>query len=272
MTRIPDNIATPPPVQGRTFSLFGVSDSADGYYRTVEDLLDRVLALHPDPHSLLRMLRRLARERGPRLLRGRASDEEREILAVTGTALQQYTEAADVHLAALPLLKRRDGTIAMSRRQYHLGMLEITLVNRMQRERFAACDYRIALLPHCLRDLSRTCKAESDGIDLRCRKCSSNCFVRHVSDLLEQHGIVPYIWMSLGRRALFRILRSKSENPGVLGIACVPELRDGMRLCLRGNLSVVGVPLNANRCARWMGEIHENSVSLAALKALLPHA
>jgi hypothetical protein len=55
----------------------------------------------------------------------------------------------------------------------------------------------------------------------------------------------------------------------VLGVACVPELFRGMRLCIGLNIPVVGIPLNANRCMRWMGAFHPTSVDLGALSRLV---
>jgi len=56
---------------------------------------------------------------------------------------------------------------------------------------------------------------------------------------------------------------------GVLGMACIPELVRGMRMCMRANVPVVGLPLDANRCARWWGQFHPNSVNLRELEILL---
>jgi hypothetical protein len=61
---------------------------------------------------------------------------------------------------------------------------------------------------------------------------------------------------------LFRELKDKEGGLGVMGIACVPELVRGMRMCVKLGVPVVGVPLNANRCSRWMGEYRPTSVEL----------
>jgi hypothetical protein len=49
---------------------------------------------------------------------------------------------------------------------------------------------------------------------------------------------------------------------GVLGIACVPEFVRDMRMCVKLDIPVTGVPLNANRCVRWMGEPRPTSVGI----------
>jgi hypothetical protein len=56
---------------------------------------------------------------------------------------------------------------------------------------------------------------------------------------------------------------------GVLGIACIPELVWGMRRCGRYGIPVVGIPLDANRCIRWMGSFNANSVNLEQLEKLV---
>jgi hypothetical protein len=75
--------------------------------------------------------------------------------------------------------------------------------------------------------------------------------------------------MKADLRKLFRDVKRGEDTPGVLGIACIPELVRGMRLCMKYDVPVVGVPLDANRCARWWGEFHWNSVNLNKLSALL---
>jgi hypothetical protein len=68
-----------------------------------------------------------------------------------------------------------------------------------------------------------------------------------------------------------RLKRLKQEHisVGALGIACIPELAMGMRLCIRTGIPPVGIPLNANRCARWMSQAHETSFNLEQLEELL---
>jgi hypothetical protein len=43
----------------------------------------------------------------------------------------------------------------------------------------------------------------------------------------------------------------------------------GMRLCLSLGIPAVGIPLDANRCARWMSQAHETSYNFEQLEELL---
>ena len=106
-------------------------------------------------------------------------------------------------------------------------------------------------------------------LDLVCRQCSKNCFVRHASDSLKKYDVIPYIWMNMNLKKLAQKLSAQNRNFGVLGLACFPELVNGMSMCLKAGIPVVGIPLNANRCARWTGSFLENSVDIEALENLL---
>jgi hypothetical protein len=75
--------------------------------------------------------------------------------------------------------------------------------------------------------------------------------------------------MNASLKSLLRELRDREGSIGVLGVACVLELLRGMRLCMGLNIPVVGIPLNANRCIRWMGAFHPTSVDLDALGRLV---
>jgi hypothetical protein len=75
--------------------------------------------------------------------------------------------------------------------------------------------------------------------------------------------------MEINLKNLFRQLLKKYGSIGVLGVACIPELINGMRRCIKYGIPVVRIPLNANRCRRWMGDYHENSFSLERLEDLV---
>jgi hypothetical protein len=42
-----------------------------------------------------------------------------------------------------------------------------------------------------------------------------------------------------------------------------------MRMCAKLGIPVVGVPLNANRCARWMGEFYPTSVEMNEVERMV---
>jgi hypothetical protein len=148
-------------------------------------------------------------------------------------------------------------------------MVEIELVSRTYREAFKKSEYKFALLPHCLRDFRPQCRAIPGDIEHICKGCTEECFIRLGSVLLKHYGIHPYISTTIDQEKIFKKLKAEHPSISALGIACVPELARGMRLCTKLGIPPVGIPLDANRCARWMKQAQESSFSLKQMEELV---
>lgn len=258
------------PIIGRTFSLYGGSTSTIHFYEQIQNLIDACLTAYPDKSGLLTILQKASKK--PffiQKLKKRQNTKLVEILSKLKSFLGIYITNIDNHLERLSVRKRFDKVLATAEYQYYLYMIEIELVNRIYKEDFINCEKKIALLPHCLRDLSRKCMSEPKGMDYVCKSCSKNCYVNSASKILKEFNIEPYIWMTASQKKLFKKETEGKNGLGVLGIACIPELVRGMRMCINKNLPVVGIPLDANRCARWMGKFHPNALNLQKLRELV---
>jgi hypothetical protein len=259
------------PVQGKTYSLFADEGESEGYFAEIKRLTDLFLQRCPDENRLLSLIQMAGKK--PFLLGLKTSAAERKTLRFIRETLRQslslYTREVANHLQSLPLAKRMDDTLATTEEQYHLYMLEIELVNRIYKAEFQRARYKFALIAHCLRDFRPECRSEQGDIEAVCRGCTEDCLVHLGSVLLEKYGIKPYISVEMDQERLFKKLKAEHPSIGALGIACIPELAMGMRLCIRTGIPPVGIPLNANRCARWMAQAHETSFSLEQLEELL---
>lgn len=260
------------PFSGKTYTLYSSVDNTDAYFDRIRSVADLCLARHPDTTSLISIVQNAGRHkrRLKKLLSSPLEVSLDSFLAhILRANLAEYTARVAGHLKELPLTKSWDRTIAMREEEYHLAMLEVELTNRLNVGSFRQCGTRLAFLPHCLHDLAADCHSVKRGEDYICKGCSKNCNVNAVSKLLRRHGVMPYIWMTANLRALFKRLRKEGKKVGVIGVACIPELMHGMRMCMRAGVPVVGVPLDANRCARWWGEFHPNTINLRELETLL---
>jgi hypothetical protein len=259
------------PLSGKTYSLFGEGDDSAGYFAAIKGLTDLFLQRGPDEKRLLSLIQQAGKKPARLGLKTTGADEQ--ILQLVRKTLREsmslYTQKVAQHLETLPMAQRLDGTLATPEEKYHLYMLEIELVNRIYREDFKGAAYKFALMAHCLRDFRPGCQSVKGDIEAVCRGCTEDCLIRLGSVLLEQYGIKPYISVEMDQEPLFRKLKQEHPSLGALGIACIPELAMGMRLCIRTGIPAIGIPLNANRCARWMSQAHETSFNLEQLEALL---
>jgi hypothetical protein len=258
-------------VSGKTYSLYGDGDETDKYYRTVKKLIELFLHHCPDKKRLLFHVR-IAGSRAFSIKRTK-KNVDRSLLSLIKNTLKDslsiYTTGVKPHLKNLPFSLRFDKTLRTKEEQYHLYMLEIELVNRIYKEDFKSRKYKIALLPHCLHDFRAGCRSVPGDIEAICKGCTKECFINLGSQLLKEYDIHPYISVTMDLEKLFMKLKAEHPSISALGIACIPELANGMRLCIKLNIPPVGIPLDANRCSRWMKECRESSFNLKELEALL---
>jgi hypothetical protein len=259
-------------IEGKTYSLFGKSDTTDEYYYIIKRLADKILENNPDISSAIEIVNHFSSKK-QYLRKIRVHPQNGKLISdwlnLIDHELRQFTIKTDDHLKSLPLSKIWDRRLATTREQYHLYMLEIEMTNRLYQVDFNKSDRKIALTPYCLKNLSVSCKADKKDFDYQCRHCSSGCFQNQASIILRNNNVEPYIWMGGNFKELLNATLKKGQRPGLLGIACIPELVWGMRKCRSYKIPVVGIPLNANRCIRWFGEFFPNSINLDELRKLL---
>jgi hypothetical protein len=259
------------PIQGKTYTLFGEGESTLNYFQTIEQLTNTILERYDDLNFVIQTIQSFSGKK--RLLATIAVHPDSSVISFIlnkiGHDLKEYTLNIEAHLKTLPLLKIGDKGLKTNRLQYYLYMLEIELTNRLNSSSFRSADKKIALLPHCLRDLAVECKSAPDDFDYKCRHCSNICYLNQVSAVLTSHGIEPYIWREADLKKETKSLLKSHKTLGIIGIACIPELVEGMRMCRKYNIPAIGLPLDANRCVRWMGSFNENSVNLEMLEKLI---
>ncbi len=180
------------PLRGKTYSLCTNGLSSSLYYQTVRALADACLREQPDLPRLVGEIRSAAQSsKRLRAVLGhpREHPSVSRVLETIRGPLSCYITGLAEHLASISLLKRFDPVLSMKEEQYLLAMLEIELMNRLHREEFLRTRYRIALLPHCLRDLNRTCNSAMADLDYVCRRCSDDCYIHRASDILAHNRV-----------------------------------------------------------------------------------
>lgn len=253
-----------PAIIGKTYSLYGEKLSSDSFYIDVNYCVDLFLEKYRAPEELLTEIIKLSKKIKLFEVRNENADL---ILSLTQSILSKYVTDVESHLNELPFLKRFGGALSTTRTQYLLYMLEFEVSNRINKNNFWSAKEKIALLPHCLHDLTKQCLSEVEGLDYKCKACSKLCYINKMSNLFKDAGITPYIWKEASRKELFG--RKGNNQKGVIGIACLPELISGIRSVSNRGIPVLGLPLDANRCIRWMGDFYENSFNLKHLELLI---
>ncbi|MBI4843936.1 MAG: DUF116 domain-containing protein [Nitrospirae bacterium] len=258
-------------ISGKTYSLYGGRNRTDLYYSKIRELTDLLLMMSPDRHQLLTQIQKA----GDKSFLKRAFDKDMDtqlilfIRKVLKDSLSVYTTGVKKHLKSVPLSQKFDPVINTEEEQYHLYMIEIELINRIFKEPFKKSGYKFALIAHCLKDFRHGCKSVPGDIESACKSCTKECLINLGGNLLKKYEIHPFISVTMKLKPLLRKIKSKHESVGALGIACLPELVQGMRQCIKAGIPPIGIPIDANRCARWMEKAHETSFSLKELENLI---
>jgi hypothetical protein len=259
------------PVQGQTYTLFGDGITTYKYFNQIDELIDN-LSNERELEKLLETVRKLSKLSLMRriILKNKADNKiEDPIISDLAEKLAVYTQNNKKHLHELSRLSLKDKVVWITEKQQHLFMLEIGILNRLNQDKFKSAHQKIALLPYCLRDEQLDCKAEKKGFDKVCVECSKGCLLGIISKILKKKNIEAYLWSGKSLKPIFSQYVKKNESIGVLGIACIPELRRGMLKVSKANIPVIGHPLNANRCSKWMGKLYPNNIDLLELEDLL---
>jgi len=259
-------------VVGKTYSLYAGKTNTDEFYSVLSDLADSFLSHSESEAQLISLIRKYSnKKRSLKAEKKKASSDSliARLVVEAESSLSKYFTDIDAHLKNLSLAEKCDSTLTTSREQYLLCMLEIELVNRINKENFNSSESKFAFLPHCLHDLDKECLSASDGTDYVCKSCSKNCLINSVSKLMNLRNIKAYIWREADLKNIFKLARSNGQSIGVFGVACIPELVNGIRLCAKYDVPAIGVPLDANRCIRWMGDFYPNSVNEKKIFSLL---
>ena len=257
---------------GKTYSLYSNQDTSDYFFKDLSKVTDSILQKVKSQYDLVEFLRKSSGHKR-RLKKEIKINPEKtllgDILRLTDDSLSKYFTDLDSYLKNLRLAERCKSTLTTTREQYLLYMIEIEIVNRINKEKFNSSEPRYAFLPHCLHDLDKDCLSASDGTDYVCKSCSKKCAVNAVSKLMKIRNIKAYIWREADLKKIFKLAKFSGENISVFGIACIPELVNGLRLCAKYDVPAIGVPLDANRCVRWMGDFYPNSVNEKKILSLL---
>jgi hypothetical protein len=262
------------PIYGKTYSLFGKDTNTGSFYRKISALTDEILSQLSIPEiQALEYIQKISKNRRKmKIMAAKPAGYSAltDMLHGMDSELAEYLPGLQQHLKEVSFFKFiNDKELLNSKEQYYLNMVEFELVNRIHRDRFLDSKFRIALLPYCLKETQTKCKASSDEIDFVCSGCLQTCYINKLSKVLRDQGVNPYILSRGNLKPIFSKLARKHGSIAVLGISCIVELIRGMRFCMKAKLPVMGIPLNANRCPRWMGGFFETSVDLSALEKIL---
>ncbi len=135
-----------------------------------------------------------------------------------------------------------------------IDRVSVEIRNALNYPDFAATsmEERVLLLPQCIR--STECPAKLNSVDgIHCMECRK-CVIAELSAICKELGIRMYI--SPGGTFTGRILMH-SRPKAVVGVACYPNLYEGMLNAKLMGVAAQGVPLTTPGCVNTTVDLEE---------------
>ncbi len=138
-------------ITGKTYTLYRDRDISDYFYEDLREVTNSIIEKLGSKIKLIDFLRKNSANK--RSLRREIKINPGEtmlgsILFLTEDKLSKYFTDIDSHLNNLPLSKKCGSSLNTSREQYLLYMIEIELVNRLNKDKFNSAGTKFAFLPH----------------------------------------------------------------------------------------------------------------------------
>ena len=190
--------------------------------------------------------------------------------------LGRYTTGVETYRAeaACRACFRYDAELlTRSRLEYHLGLLGTEILNRVYRDRFAATEQKLVIVPLCLRTPPEAmeCQAEQTSLGARCRGCHPTCRVNQLTRLGQQQG---FLVCCIPDDELARVCLASGQagrgDLGVVGISCALTNWSAGWEAERLGLAAQGLLLDYPGCRQhWHPQGVPTDTNLRQLRALL---
>jgi len=256
-----NNKSESPEMAGRTYSL----TEGNEYYEYIAGQVDKLIAAGYELEKLDTLLNELIKHESP--ISDKHERFETLFAPISAKLSANFTSQLPAFLENLSPEHSDQEIFFISERGYHLRMIHIEVMNRVMQKDFLKAKNKVVILPHCLRDFrADDCQFESGDVDYVCLGCTEECLIHKADSSFDPYPVY-HLYISVDRdlEKVFNLARQRYEDAALLGVACVPELYQGMRLSRKMGIPAQGVLLNYNRCRRWMGKAHPTSFNLKQL-------
>lgn len=151
---------------------------------------------------------------------------------------------------------------------YLLELASFRLYDSLNRRAFNETDATLIIMPHCLSLDNPDCLKEDSDYGEECQQCDQNCKASDFTDLAGKYG-ATLIFSKKKLTQQLEHFQTNLNNPGVIGVACVLMLAEGMRTAAKTGLPARGVLLNWTGCDHWNDQPFSSGVTIDWIEEVL---
>jgi hypothetical protein len=154
------------------------------------------------------------------------------------------------------------------KRLYLIELINYKVYDDYNRKLFNATGDTLIILPDCLSLHNPECLKTDGAWGDECRECTPDCQAYEVMQLAADYNAQ----VLFSKRKLSEQLQhyaAQSKSLGVIGVACILMLADGMRTAMELGIPVRGVPLDFCGCDHWNDQPFASAFPMTRLEAIL---
>ncbi len=151
---------------------------------------------------------------------------------------------------------------------YLMELLSFRIMDRRDRESFNSAPKTLIVMPDCLSLHNPKCEKTDTLYGDVCKRCVRSCQACGITELAAKYRCK----VVFSKRKLSRQLEHYREmmgRLGVIGVACIKMLAEGMRTAADVGIPARGVLLNFSGCEHWNDQPCASDFSMAWLEDIL---
>ncbi len=154
------------------------------------------------------------------------------------------------------------------KQKYLLELVSFKIFDQLNREEFNRRKNTLIVMPDCLSLHNPDCEKVEREYGTFCKRCSPSCQAYQITELAKKYGAkTVFSKKSLGKQ--LEHFSGKAGDLGVIGVACILMLAEGMRTAAGVGIPARGVLLNITGCQHWNDKPFASEFNLTLLEAIL---
>ncbi len=156
-----------------------------------------------------------------------------------------------------------------SKLEYLLELVSFKIYDELNREAFNRAQGTLIIMPDCLSIHDTPCQKVEKWYGSICKQCLVGCQSAQIVNLAASYRAKAVFSKRKLERQLKYYRKKMGGDIGVVGIACVLMLANGMRTAAELDIPARGVLLNFSGCDHWNDQPNASEVTLSSLADIL---
>lgn len=152
--------------------------------------------------------------------------------------------------------------------KYLLELISYKLYDNLNREAFNKKEKTLIILPDCLSIHDKACEKVETDYGSVCKRCQETCQTYQTVELARKYKAkVLFSKRKLTEQLTYH--KGRMKDVGVIGIACIMMLAEGMRTAHEVGIPARGVLLNFTGCDHWNDKPFASEFMMESLEEIL---